>query len=138
MTYFLEKYYVVDYDGKLQPERYGYCLIRPCQWDYDMVLDFMNRKLPKKVSLRLEGQIAMFSPTSEYNLSNNKQDFKSTEEWLIWLELNKGITPDFEETHIHSIFQIEDYIAKTVDLHTNEVLYDSIEETVAKIRAKAR
>ena len=134
MTHFLEKYYVVDYDGKLQPAKYGFCLIRPCRQDYGKVLDFMHGKLPKTYYIRLEGQVAMYSIDNAYKTNERTPDFKSIEEWLIWLELNKGISPDFEEVHIQSMLHLDDYIAKTIDLHTKEVLYDSMEETFKKVK----
>lgn len=137
MTYFLEKYYTLDFDNKLLPAPYGHCLIRPCNWDYKDVLDFLNGKMSKKVSLQLDGQIALYNVKNAnyYKHLDDSQDFNSIEEWLIWLELTKGISPDFEEVHVCTTY-LDDYIVKTIDLHTNEVLYDSVEPTLAKLKTK--
>ena len=141
MTYFLEKYYTLDFDNTLKPALYGHCLVRPCNLDYQKVLDFFHGKMRKTAFLHLEGQIAMYNAKSAkcYYEPDNGNGFKSVEEWLIWLELNKGISPDFEEMHISTVRNIlfDDYIAKTTDLHTNEVLYDSMETTLAKLKKKS-
>ena len=134
MTYFLEKYYNLDFDNKLQPAEYGHCLIRPCNWDYKDVLDFLTGKMPKEVSLRLDGQIASYNvKNSNYYTQPDSQDFKTIEEWLIWLDLAKGISPDFEETHVCAIPHLDDYIVKTIDLHTKEVLYDKMDDVIARL-----
>ena len=125
MTYFLEKYYTLDFNHKLQPVEYGYCLIRPCDWAYKDVLDFFNRKCQKK-SLCLGELVALYDGTQP----NDRQDFKTIEEWLIWLDLTKGISPDFETIHVN------DYFMKTIDMHTNEVLYDSVKTTIAELKNK--
>ena len=138
MTYFLEKYYEVGHDGKLHPIMYSTALVRPCSWDYKKVLDFLNGKLRKTTSLLLEGAVAHYSTSSisnEYWRQDAKM-FSSIEEWLIWLDLEKGITPDFEEVHIQSANRIHDYIAKTTDLRTKEVLYDNVDGIIMKIRAQ--
>lgn len=124
MTYFLQKYYNFDFDHKLQPVEYGHCLIRQCNWEYKDVLDFFNRKMPKEVSLCLDELVALY----DYPQPDDRQDFKTIEEWLIWLDLTKGISPDFETMHVCTIDHQDDYIVKIIDLNTNEVLYDSVEK----------
>lgn len=138
MIYFLEKYYTLDFDNTLKPALYGHCLVRPCNWEYQKVLDFFHGKMLKNAFLHLEGQIAMYNAKSAkcYYEPNDSNGFKSVEEWLIWLELNKGISPDFEEMHISTMY-LDDYIVKTTNLHTNEVLYDSMETTLAKLKKKS-
>ena len=131
MTYFLEKYYEVGLDGKLHPIKYASVLVRPCQWNYKKVLDFLNGKLSKKTSMILDGAVAYYSDSNEHWRQDGKK-FSSIEEWLIWLDLEKGITPDIEEMHIQEFGH--DYIAKTTDLRTKEVLYDNVDNTLAKIR----
>ena len=132
MTYFLEKYYNLDCDNKLQPAEYGHCLIRQCNWEYEDVLDFFNRKMPKEVSLCLDELVALY----DYPQPDDRQDFKTVEEWLIWLDLTKGISPDFETMHVCTTDRVNDYLVKTLDLHTNEVLYDSIATTLATMKKK--
>ena len=131
MTYFLEKYYTLDFDHKLQPVEYGHCLIRPCDWAYKDVLDFFNRKCQKK-SLCLGELVALYDGTQP----NDRQDFKTIEEWLIWLDLTKGISPDFETINVCTTPHLDDCLVKTLDLHTNEVLYDSVATTLATMKKK--
>ena len=132
MTYFLQKYYNFDFDYKLQPAEYGHCLIRQCNWEYKDVLDFFNKKMPKEVSLCLGKLVALYDGAQ----SDDRQDFKTAEEWLIWLDLTKGISPDFETINVCTMSHL-DYNVKTIDLHTNEVLYDSIETTIKKLKKKS-
>lgn len=133
MTYFLQKYYILDFDDKLQPVEYGHCLIRSCNWDYKDVLDFFNRKMPKDASLYLDGLAALY----DYAQPDDRQDFKTIEEWLIWLDLTKGISPDFETMHVCTTDRVNDYLAKAIDLHTNEVLCDSVEAIIAELKNKS-
>ena len=136
MTYFLEKYYNLDCDNALQPTECCYCLIRQCNWNYKDVLDFFHRKMPKEVSLCLDELIATYGVTNTnyYAQPYNRQDFKTIEEWLIWLDLAKGISPDFETVNVCTVPHLDDCLVKThvktLDLHTNEVLYDSVMTTV--------
>ena len=132
MTYFLQKYYNFDFDHKLQPVEYGHCLIRQCNWEYKDVLDFFNRKMPKEVSLCLDELVALY----DYPQPDDRQDFKTIEEWLIWLDLTKGISPDFETMHVCTIDHQDDYIVKIIDLNTNEVLYDSVVTTLVTMKKK--
>ena len=133
MTYFLQKYYNVDFDHRLQPAEYGHCLIRQCNWEYKDVLDFFHRKMPKEVSLCLGELVALY----DYPQPDDRQDFKTIEEWLIWLDLTKGISPDFETMHVCTTDRVNDYLAKAIDLHTNEVLCDSVEATIAELKNKS-
>lgn len=133
MTYFLQKYYNFDFDCKLQPAEYGHCLIRQCNWEYKDVLDFFNRKMPKEVSLCLDELIALYDGTHP----NDRHDFNTIEEWLIWLDLTKGISPDFETMHVCTTDRVNDYLVKTLDLHTNEVLYDSVATTIVELKNKS-
>ena len=133
MTYFLQKYYTLDFDHKLQPAEYGHCLIRQCNQEYKDVLDFFNKKMPKEASLCLDKLIALY----DYPQLDDRQDFKTIEEWLIWLDLTKGISPDFETMHVCTTDRVNDYLVKTLDLHTNEVLYDSVETTIVELKNKS-
>lgn len=119
MTYILQKYYTLDFDHKLQPAEYGHCLIRQCNWEYKDVLDFFHKKMPKEASLCLGELVALYDGAQ----SDDRQDFKTVEEWLIWLDLTKGISLDFETINVCTIPHLDDCIVKTIDLHTNEVLY---------------
>ena len=138
MTYFLEKYYNFDFDHKLQPAEYGHCLIRQCNWEYKDVLDFFNRKMQKDVSLHLNELVELYDieNTNYYKQLIIKQDFNTIEEWLIYLALTKGISPNFETMHVCTIDHQDDYLVKIIDLNTNEVLYDSVEKTLAKLKKK--
>ena len=130
MTYFLEKYYNLDCDNALQPTECCYCLIRQCNWNYKDVLDFFHRKMPKEVSLCLDELVALY----DYPQPDDRHDFNTIEEWLIWLDLAKGISPDFETVNVCTVPHLDDCLVKThvktLDLHTNEVLYDSVMTTV--------
>ena len=132
MAYFLQKYYTLDFDHKLQPVEYGHCLIRQCNWEYKDVLDFFNRKMPKEVSLCLDELVSLY----DYPQPDDRQDFKTIEEWLIWLDLTKGISPDFETMHVCTTDRVNDYLVKTLDLHTNEVLYDSVATILVTMKKK--
>lgn len=134
MTYFLEKYYNVDTDGQLHPSRWYHCLVRPCKMDYDDILNAYNRK--STMTICLDGQIACYSEKTGKCGPQNKPCM-SVEEWLIWLNIEKDIVPDFEETHILANNSFNDYMVKTIDLHTNEVLYDSLKSTIKMLKKEA-
>lgn len=135
MTYFFERYFVLDYDGKMIPANYTEAIIRPCQWEYDTVLKFLNGKLKRKVMMELGAGIAFFIKDISYKIEPTYQPhFNSIEEMLIWLNLNKGVQPDFEEYHINNDFT--DYIVKTIDLRTNTIIYDGIDKTIEMIKHK--
>ena len=131
MTYFLEKTYELDDDGHLVASRYCSTLIRPCEWEYSKVLDWHAGRLPRKDDvLTLGGQVASFND----NLSQDSRRFDSIEEWMIWLELNKGIVPDFEETRIQTRDHLKEYTAKSIDLHTDKVLFDAMADTIELVK----
>ena len=88
--------------------------------------------MPKEVSLCLDKLIALYDGVQ----SDDRQDFKTIEEWLIWLDLTKGISPDFETINVCTIPHLDDCLVKTLDLHANEVLYDSVETTIAEMKKK--
>ena len=89
--------------------------------------------MPKEVSLCLDGLVALYDGTHP----NDKHDFKTIEEWLIWLDLTKGISPDFETLHVCTTDHVNDYLVKTIDLHTNEVLCDSVATTIVELKNKS-
>ena len=128
MTYFLEKNFIVNEDGSLVPAKYCAVLVRPCEWDYETCVDFMSGKKCKKYELMtLNGQIAEFAKSSS--------SCKSLEEWLICLELEKGIKIDFEVTYICTNDFLHQYHAKTIDMHTHEVIEDCTEQAVEHMKA---
>lgn len=88
--------------------------------------------MPKEVSLCLSELVALY----DYPQSDDRQDFKTIEEWLIWLDLTKGISPDFKTINVCTIPHLDDCLVKTLDLHTNEVLYDSVATTLATMKKK--
>lgn len=121
MTYFLEKYFELDSHSNLFPTRFYHAIIRPCEWDYTKARAFILGQLKDKV-MELGGQVAGY------------EDKKmSMEEWLIKLELEKGISPSFEDTYVRAFGDFNDYHAKTVDLHTKEVLFDNLDEMIVKL-----
>lgn len=131
MTYFLEKTYELDDDGHLVASRYCSTLIRPCEWEYSKILDWHAGRLSRKDDvLTLGGQVASFND----NLSQDSRRFDSIEEWLIWLELNKGIVPDFEETRIQTRDHLKEYTAKSIDLHADKVLFDAMADTIELVK----
>lgn len=133
MTYFLEKHYDLV-DDKLEKAKYGHIMVRPCKDDYKTVLAIMKNTHPTRNEIRLEGQCAMFNDVNGFGGTLEKM-FGSLEEWIIWLNLEKGILLDFEEIHIYDAMY-NDYVAKTIDLHTKEVLYDDTEKIIAKLNHK--
>lgn len=88
--------------------------------------------MPKEVSLCLDELVALY----DYPQPDDRQDFKTIEEWLIWLDLTKGISPDFETMHVCTTDRVNDYLVKTLDLHTNEVLYDSVATILVTMKKK--
>ena len=133
MTYILEKHFNISDDGKLVPSQYTEAMIRPCKRDYDFILKFNLGQTPKNDVLEYGGQVALFND----KFSNGPKKFNAIEEWLIWLELNKGIRPDFEDWHVIDLYRsYEDYVIKSIDLHTNTVLYDAVDETIKKLISK--
>ena len=136
-TYFLEKTYEVDEDGKMKPLSYGFTIVRPCMMDYQTVLDWNAGKLPKSTMLTLEGQVAAFRDYSQ-DMAPHGQTPRTIEEWLIELELEKGIRPDFEQTLVSSSDRRKEYVVKLVDLHTNNIVFDAVGEGLKKLREYRR
>ena len=130
MTYFLEKPYDLV-DGKLEKAKYCPIMVRPCKDDYKTVLAIMKNTHPTQKEIFLEGQCAMFNDVNGFGGSLKKK-FSNLEEWIIWLNLERGIFIDFEETHIYDAMY-NDYVAKTIDLHTKEILWDVTEKIIAKL-----
>lgn len=126
MTYFLEKQFKFV-DGKLKPSDWPF-LVRPCKMEYGKIVKLFKAKSNKM--LKLEGAIKMFDP------SNPKTKDKNLEEWLIDLNINDAIIPDFEQYVIYDIYDFQTYVGKTVDLHTNEVFDDKIEKIVKQLNEK--
>ena len=123
MTYFLEKFFTYNNSMKLIPASHGYkAIVRPCKWDYSAVMKFFAGKMPRNKTLMLGGCVA--------TLDINKDSSNSLERWLISLALEKNIQPDFEEWHLMSYAGFDDYIVKTIDLHTNAVIDDRIDKIV--------
>lgn len=128
MTYFLEKHYNVDDDGRLSKVRYGFAVIRPCKWNYKQIIGWFNGNY-KDMPLTLEGQVAYYP-----DHSSTDTNVVSLEEWLINLELEKNLKPDFEEINLYEDCSYHtNYIVKTIDLHTNKAIYDQTEKVIKKI-----
>ena len=126
MAFFLEKYFIIDEDGNLQPAPYSSIIIRPCDETYDCLLDWIHNKSEKTIVF--DGKIASFvDGTGECQCDSRK--FSSMEEWLIWLEIEKGITIDFENILVQST-NFKCYIAKTIDYRTKKTLDDRLDEVV--------
>ena len=131
MTYFLEKHYDLV-NGKLEKANYGHIMVRPCKDDYETVLAIMKNAHPTRNEICLEGQCAMFNDVNGFGGTLEKR-FGSLEEWMIWLNLEKGIFLDFEDVLIYDEHWHNTYNAKTIDLHTKEVLWDDTEKIIAEI-----
>lgn len=130
MAFFLEKYFIIDEDGNLQPAPYSSILVRPCNETYDSLLEWIQSKSEKTITL--DGQIASFADGSgSYQYDYRK--FSSIEEWLIWLEIEKGITIDFEDILVESK-NFKSYVAKTIDYHTKKTLDDRLDEVVKIVK----
>ena len=126
MTYFLEKQFIFI-NGRLEPSCWLF-LVRPCKMEYSKIVKFFKAKSNKM--LKLEGAIKVFDP------SDSKNKDKNLEEWLINLNINDAIVPDFEQYVIYDTYDLQIYVGKTVDLHTNEVFDDKIEKIVKQLNDK--
>ena len=135
MTYFLEKHYEYGNNGTLVPTKFYQCLVRPCDLSYEEVLERLTN--PSKYNdymIECKGQIACLNCTNGFAGMLSRK-FSTPEEWLIWLNFDHGIIPDFEDIHINA-FDNTEYVVKTTDLHTNKVIYDVIEKTMHMIRQR--
>ena len=136
MTFFLEKCFSLDRDNSIKVWPYIDILIRPCNEQYDSLLEALLNK-SNRGSFTLDPQIASFHTatgvgTCNFNRHLETSRFSSTEEWLIWLALYAKIVPDFEY-HIIRTTEFTDYAVKIIDLHTKTVVYDNTTSTVQKI-----
>lgn len=130
MAFFLEKSCIIDEDGNMQLAPYSSIIVRPCDEAYDSLLQWMQSKSEKTITL--DCQIASFA-NGVGRCGCDSREFSSIEEWLIWLELEKGITIDFEDILIESKnFKI--YVAKTIDYHTKKILDDRLYEVVNAVK----
>ena len=131
MTYILEKYYELDSKGELHKAKWMYAIVRPCKHDYDFLLKAFTGKLDKETVIKYEGQVASYDDPF-----GSTSKAKTVEEWLIDLDLSKGIRPDFEEMYIQYEMTIDYYSVKTIDLHTNKVIYDNVDKLVELLMHK--
>lgn len=130
MSFFLEKYFIIDENGNMQPAPYSSIIVRPCIETYDRLLQWMQSKSEKTIIL--DSQIASFADGIG-SYQHDYREFSSIEEWLIWLEIEKEITIDFEEILVESNnFKI--YAAKTIDYHTKKILDDRLDEAVNLVK----
>ena len=129
MTYFLEKNYELNLDGKVTPTKYGHVVVRSCKDEYETILNAIkNVKTGKEECIiELDGACATYS-------DGVIKKFGSLEEWLIWLELDRGIVISFEETCILDRTTYKTYVVKTVDFRTKEFIYDKIEPTLDMLK----
>lgn len=82
-----------------------------------------------------EGAIASYSPyTGNGSYFIDRMTFSSVEEWLIWLAMSYDITPDFEDWSFYDVNNYTTRIGKTIDLHTNEVVWDKTDSIVEMLK----
>ena len=138
MTYFVEKYYTLDANDNLTPINYNSIIVRPCKDAYKTILKKMKSGQP--YTLILDGAIAFFNNAND-SICNNASIYgkhlnaTSFEEFIIDLNI-AGIVLDFETIHIRDGTHCNIYTVKCTDLHTNKVLFDSINKVIEHLKYK--
>lgn len=116
--YILEKFFTEDDHKKIGLSLYSPVIVRPCKLSYDRLKYFYKQGNHKTVSF--EGAISFYNP----------EKWDSYYEWLIDLNVSKGIIPDFEQHICNMQDELpwgKEYVMFMKDLHTNEVLYENPE-----------
>lgn len=119
--FILERYFYIDFNGNLDVNPYPYSLVRPSDVSYEHMRNVMlSRSFEDELAF---GGIAFFNPNGPG---------KSLAEWIIELNLTRGITLDFERyvcAALPHYSHDEDIVIMEKDLHTNEILYTNPEHT---------
>ena len=114
MTYFLQKKFELNHNGKIVPYHFDWHIVSPCDFSYEKCLGIIKNK----------GELWLKGSCATYDIFESEK--MSYDEWLINISLHKGILLDFEE-HIFvdtSNNSYRPYVMKIIDLHTNKVLRD--------------
>ena len=131
-VYILEKAWKLKSpDFTFNKDEFDYALIRPCNVDYKTHRNFALGKKVKIHSMIYEGCVA-FWYAKDFMSDSRHIPF---EQFLVDANTNKIAIPLFEnwvfEHDWHS------YTVKTIDLKTNEVLYDATKLWLSERRRKA-
>lgn len=60
-------------------------------------------------------------------------EFKSFEEFIIYANVNRCIFPLIENWYVRNSINYDTYVVKTIDLKTNDVLFDGIKPIFKKL-----
>jgi hypothetical protein len=129
--YVLEKIWKFKPDLKISQDNMYEVLIRPCNVSYRTYRAFILGYNVKCQSISHEGCVLSWRPLND--ISYCKQpNFKTFEEFMIYANVNKCVFPAIENWLIRSE-NYSTYYVKTIDLKTNEVLYDKIDDVLKKL-----
>lgn len=130
--YVLEKLWKYKPGLKLSQDNIYEVLIRPCNVSYRTYKAFFSGHNVKCRTVTHGGCVLSWYP-SEDGISFYKQPiFKTFEEFMIYANVNKCIFPAIENWIVRGENYLTYYV-KTIDLKTNEVLYDKINDILKKL-----
>lgn len=129
--YVLEKIWKFKPDIKLSQDDIDEILIRPCNVSYNVYRRFSLGLPTRCATIIHEGCALSWWPHDSGLHYANHPDFKSFEEFMIYANVNKNITPLIENWLVE--YEYRTYFVKTIDLKKNEVLYDGQDKLLKKL-----
>lgn len=127
-TAVLEKIWKIESkDFKFDPEKFNYALVRPCNVTYQTYKNFCLGKNTKCKMIMHEGSVSAWHRDKSFSFGSEPNTF---EEMLIKAELDCNASPDFENWLFD--FNWKTYTVRTIDMRTNEVLYDHLDKWLSE------
>lgn len=129
-TAVVEKIWKIDTrDFKFDPDKFNYALVRPCNVTYRTYKNFSLGKKTKCKMIVHDGAVLAWHRDKSYGF---KDEPKTFEEMLVRAELDYTVMPEFENWMFD--FNWKSYTVRTIDLKTNEVLYDHLDKWLSENR----
>lgn len=110
-------------DFTFDPDKFDYTLVRPCDVSYRTYRNFSLGKKTKCKMITHEGAVLTWHRDKSFRFGNEPDTF---EELLVKAGFTKQVVPEFENWLFE--FNWKTYTVKTIDLKTNEVLYDHVDK----------
>lgn len=131
--YVLEKIWHYKPNFKFSQDELYEVLIRPCNVSYRTYRNFSLGHNIKNKTITHEGCVLSWWPDNSHVYIYSKEPrFKSLEEFMIYANVDKCIIPLIENWMIMDNNH-RNYFAKTIDLKTNEILYDNSDLLLTKL-----
>lgn len=120
--YILEKIWKIDKkDFKFDKDKFDCVLVRPCNVSYRTYRNFSLGKKVKVKTIIHEGCVASWSADKSFAYCTGAPD--NFDQFIIETNVNRQVFPLIENWVFEQNWK--SYTVKTIDLKTNEVLFDA-------------